>query len=1261
MDTVIGVAAEGANPLVVHDIINPKTDVELKTMWEKDITRSTNFELRDSLLEVMLRRGVRPDTWIHNRDNMYGLYPDADDPDFASRLFRKTEFAQLRSVAVDEDTCTQSQTVFDTTPVQRLVSRFLHPMTPYLGLLLNHGVGVGKTCSAITVAETFLEVSPNNTVYILCPKAIADGFKRTIFDANKLVRVPKEETLTTGEAWRSVQCTGMTYPRLVGMADNTNREEIAKEVEKLVKKRYKIVGYLAFANWVKSKLDAIPAVITGVARKDKEKQILMELFSDHLIIIDEAHNLRDEGSVETEDEPDIAKITDAAEGKRLTPILRSIVEVAEGMRLMLMTATPMYNTAPEIIFLLNLLTLNDTKDEKRLLSRSDIFKADGQFTDKGEGSLTKIVRRYVSYMRGENPNTFPLRLNPPESAGAAFMDAYPEYSISRKEDTTKLTATDIKIMEQLPLIVHNADDTYTGRKLLGMLTEHHKPSDDGGAVEVSDFILDQTMQVGNISYPNETYGTKGWEANTKEEFTTASGHKIKQFSWANKEHTVDAVLGMEGLKQYAPKMAAIVESLQRAQGIQFVYSRYVKAGALPICMALELQGWCRVLADGTPAPLLKRPAGAPAPKHFYILLTSEDNLSPNFKGLLQYATTFSNDDEARLGTKVKAIIGSQVASEGLDLKCIREIHLLDGWYHLNRIEQIEGRGVRFCSHVALPVELRNTLIYLHAITLSKYETADLYAYRLAVRKAQPIGRVSRLMKINAWDCMLNKDAILLADMPTRAITDARGRTEGAYDVKDKPFTSFCDFSDQCEYICGSKPIPGSNNSTYTETDFRRLFLSKQERLQEIFKTETAFPLEDIRTMVYDDMPWSIGAIGLREVLGKLKIKRDDGIYGTLILLNNHIVFQPDQVTDTQIPLAYRYGRAYGRLPRTFTPQRQSVMETDAPVEAPTEGEEHRVEATGESEDALRDSAFESLRMWRALLQRIISEPAAKLKAPAGFSKESFNGWWWLFHHFRTLEETVPIACQWWMDNIWSWKQRAAVLRDWTIRGISTLKDDEAMYARLFQPRELFTGELSGYVVYNTDIPALQTYCYSPADKDPPSICTTSLQPDVNAAIGAPINRKSDSVGTVFGFIVYKKGTVVFKTVDKVSGNPEGAECANTSNLKNHEGRIKIIQDIIRRTPPVTGIIPLLLADTPETVPTDDQRKARQDSVKRRFDLAKADVYNPETDLQHTSDLSLKQICPYMEFLLRWMQMRGIGKKNWFLSVAESSRAGVKFA
>ena len=59
------------------------------------------------------------------------------------------------------------------------------------------------------------------------------------------------------------------------------------------------------------------------------------------------------------------------------------------------------------------------------------------------------------------------------------------------------------------------------------------------------------------------------------------------------------------------------------------------------------------------------------------------------------------------------MIISSAGAEGLDLKGVRAVHILEPQYNLNRIEQIETRGVRFQSHIHLPEGERHVEIYLY--------------------------------------------------------------------------------------------------------------------------------------------------------------------------------------------------------------------------------------------------------------------------------------------------------------------------------------------------------------------------------------------------------------------------------------------------------------------------------------------------------------------------------------------------------------------
>jgi hypothetical protein len=142
---------------------------------------------------------------------------------------------------------------------------------------------------------------------------------------------------------------------------------------------------------------------------------------------------------------------------------------------------------------------------------------------------------------------------------------------------------------------------------------------------------------------------------------------------------------------------------------------------------------------------------------------------------------------------------------------------------------------------------------------------------------------------------------------------------------------------------------------------------------------------------------------------------------------------------------------------------------------------------------------------------------------------------------------------------------------------------------------------------------------------------------------------------------------VFKTVDKEKGDIKGAECANTSNLGNHQKRIRAIHDIFRAAG--DPIAALLLADKPADTKADKGRKARQDILDKQFTAVDPAFRSDSTDtstsvggkdpLINTGDLTLKQICPYMEFLLRYADRRALGDVRWFLSVVDSARAGVK--
>jgi hypothetical protein len=100
-----------------------------------------------------------------------------------------------------------SQSGFKLQPQQRFLRRVLSPDSPLRNLLMIHGTGTGKTCTAIQVAEEYI-LRPefqDKKVMVVASAAVQDNFQSQLFD---MTRVSIDTIAGTLE---SKQCTGRRY------------------------------------------------------------------------------------------------------------------------------------------------------------------------------------------------------------------------------------------------------------------------------------------------------------------------------------------------------------------------------------------------------------------------------------------------------------------------------------------------------------------------------------------------------------------------------------------------------------------------------------------------------------------------------------------------------------------------------------------------------------------------------------------------------------------------------------------------------------------------------------------------------------------------------------------------------------------------------------------------------------------------------------------------------------------------------------------
>lgn len=589
-----------------------------------------------------------------------------------------------------EQCMTPQQTGFKLQTQQRFLRRVLSPDAPTRNVLLVHGTGTGKTCTAIQVAEEYI-LRPefqDKKVFVVASAAVQDNFQKELFEMN---RVKIDEVAGTME---SKQCTGRRYLdmllRIESEPRNWNnpdiRDKLQRTADKIIGEFYEFSAYNSFGNLIASKL--------GGTEKDIDRDWVHANFDNRLLIIDEAHNIR-----ESKDEGGIKGVTRAME---------NLVKTAEGLVLVLLTATPMYDSFEEIIFYMNLFLWNDRKqDPKEVVRVEDIFHSDGSLKAGQAGERFRHwCQNYVSFVKGENPFTFPFRLTPPKTI-----------------DTSTITKSFLGKTAEPPFryLQRSLVESVPGGVQKEVLTRTEKKEEE----ERKRALMESTIAV--------LPGNK--------EFGAVFRSSGKQYAYLG-----EPCLTPETLPNHAAKFATVIRSIESGVGIALVYSNFVAMGARLFAMALEEHGFLPAGRE----PLLANPAYQGQTKGKYILLTS-DATEAEFSDMVAKVKNPNNKD----GSQIRVIIAGPVASEGVDFRYVRQLHILDPWWNMSRIEQVIGRGLRTCSHQLLPsFEEQNCTVYLHVVrTGDGKECFDEYTYRTKVeQKAIKIAKVRKVLAESAMDC-----------------------------------------------------------------------------------------------------------------------------------------------------------------------------------------------------------------------------------------------------------------------------------------------------------------------------------------------------------------------------------------------------------------------------------------------------------------------------------------------------------------------------
>ena len=685
------------------------------------------------------------------RTRGYVPYPDIGNPDMQLILARKAEFAATAQreivpanrsqdaigAAWGEACGASASSGFRLSHTQQFLRKLIGPNTPYNSLLLFHGVGVGKTCSAVTIAEGF----PDRRALVIVDPALRANFMREVFDVDAFL------------AKRPLSCAGPRYAQAIqasigkaAAAKTTTDDALRRKAQRLIAQKYKFMGFREFAT-----------TVTRMGEGPDGDDRIRKAFSRYVIIVDEAHHLCAPSSSNNNQLHDTNEEGEVA-GKVATPVLRRLLKCVDDAKLILLTATPMFNSSRDFLDLLNILLLNEKRGR---INVPDVFDSHGRLRDAQR--LQAAANGLVSYVQGYSPFSFPLRL-------------FPDVDSKQKEPTSKnkvIRPDQFPTLDEKGRTVSHVPSTWrfyastmTKTQAKAYAAFEHAPGDSQGSGSgsgsgssyegslPSNFGSDTgLMQVCNVAFPipellrsSEGRGRVDfWQA-----FQRVGGPASFRVQYAP---NIPTFLDRTHLRQYAPKMDAVVRKASSAEGIVFVYTKYIKSGALPLAIALEHAGFKRhgaanILFSGGPE-------GTTSPGT-YTIVCGDPSITRDIKAEV---AVLRSDANAR-GERIKVVVVTEVATEGIDLRNVREVHVLDPWYHMNKVEQIVGRASRLCSHARLPLARRNMTVYLHVLLRAddgpRRETVDCRAYRIAMAKQIGIDETEKVLIASSVDCHLNR-------------------------------------------------------------------------------------------------------------------------------------------------------------------------------------------------------------------------------------------------------------------------------------------------------------------------------------------------------------------------------------------------------------------------------------------------------------------------------------------------------------------------
>jgi len=696
-------------------------------------------------------------------------------------------------------------------PHQLLVQRYINEETPYRGLLLYHGLGSGKTCSSILITEGLKHYKD---IVVMTPASLETNFLQELKKCGDVLYkvqqrwewdpAPSEEELqvrcltrndlVSRNKRKGLWVTLLGEPNFSEMSES-DQISVVKQIDKMIRNKYNLIHY------------------NGIDSGNFSKKITpggINIFSNKVVVIDEAHNF-------------VSRIVNKLKKKdHPSYLMYELLMKAENCKIILLTGTPIINYTYETSILFNLIRgyidawdcvvsgVSEAEIKQNFVDVDCIIKKQNRII---------VTQTPYRFMRKENnavrytqldSTTFESRLIEfmKQRGGTVSKTQHTALPTDPEEFRSMFVKEDKLINQRLlssrisglvsyfpdltglmptlkPPILHEitmSKQQYDEYKLVRAVERDRDKKTKGKTDEdVASTYRIATRMLCNTTYPTDVRALRPGKVIEKEveleDAQEVSSEELNSLTGFYK--AIDASDYTRNIEEYSPKYKELLTTIMSNAGLQLLYSQFLTIeGIMLFTKVLDAKGYAEFKLKRVGGEWVVNISEEAYTKPLYV--TYIGTKTPEEKELIR---NIFNKKWEGVPEKLKVVVEKMLfnlfiitaaGAEGISLKNVQLVHIMEPYWNQVRLDQVIGRARRICSHNSLPKINQTVEVHMYIMKFPELDistanfpeilkkdvedgfprTTDEYMYRLAQRKSGINTSLLECIRDASIDCFL---------------------------------------------------------------------------------------------------------------------------------------------------------------------------------------------------------------------------------------------------------------------------------------------------------------------------------------------------------------------------------------------------------------------------------------------------------------------------------------------------------------------------